>query len=124
MTTRLFWCLMAPAFLLGLFSLAGAAKQRESGGTPFAPRNDKSPDAAQEAIRQSARAFEAAFEKRDAKSIAALWTEDGEYQDAGGELIRGRGEIEKAFAEFFKENPQPKIGIVIESIRFPAAGLA
>ena len=31
------------------------------------------------AIRAESRAFVAAFNKRDAKAIAALWTVDGEY---------------------------------------------
>ncbi|HEX4590997.1 MAG TPA: SgcJ/EcaC family oxidoreductase, partial [Gemmataceae bacterium] len=77
-----------------------------------------------EAIRASARDFAAAFNKHDAKTVAAEWTEQGECVDADGELVRGRADIETAFAEFFKENPNAKIQVLVKSIRFPAPDLA
>jgi uncharacterized protein (TIGR02246 family) len=81
-------------------------------------------DADEAAIRQSAVAFTKAFEKGDAKAVAAFWTEQGEHQDESGSTLRGRAEIEKAFAELFKEKTNSKIEVLIESIRFPAPNVA
>jgi uncharacterized protein (TIGR02246 family) len=76
------------------------------------------------AIRKLARSFEMAFAKGDARACAAFWTENGEHEDASGAVTRGRANIEKTFAQFFKQNPGTKIDILLESIHFPAPGLA
>ncbi|VTT99650.1 Uncharacterized protein OS=Desulfomonile tiedjei (strain ATCC 49306 / DSM 6799 / DCB-1) GN=Desti_2495 PE=4 SV=1: DUF4440 [Gemmataceae bacterium] len=83
------------------------------------------PDAAdRDAIVKSARDFEAAFNKGDAKAVAALWTENGESRDATGETFRGRAAIEKAYAEFFKANAGARVEVLVKSVRFPAKDMA
>lgn len=72
------------------------------------------------AIAKSASAFTAAFDAGDAKAVAVMWTEDGEYVGLDQEKFRGRAAIEKAFAEFFAKNKGATIGIKIESVRFPS----
>jgi uncharacterized protein (TIGR02246 family) len=86
--------------------------------------DDKARKSDRDAIEKAAQGFIRAFEKGDAKTIASLWTEQGEMQDASGARIRGRAAIEKAYADFFKEKPGVKIEVLIEAIRFPAAGVA
>jgi uncharacterized protein (TIGR02246 family) len=76
------------------------------------------------AIQSAAHEFAVAFNKGDARTIAAQWTDQGECVDADGETVRGRAEIEKSFAEFFKANPQAKIEVLVKSVRFPAPDLA
>src|SRR5262249_5218110 len=76
------------------------------------------------AIRVTAREFATAFNKGDARAIAAQWTENGEFTDAGGATVTGRAAIEQAFAEYFKEHPKAKVEVLIRSIRFPAPELA
>src|SRR5579872_1082373 len=76
-----------------------------------AAKDDKGLEAARDAIRKSAKDFEKAFEKGDAKAAAALWTEDGEYYDDSGIELHGRAAIEKAYAELFKERPNGKVEI-------------
>jgi uncharacterized protein (TIGR02246 family) len=71
----------------------------------------------QDAIRLSSKAFAQAFARRDAKALAALWTEKGEHHDAHGNVVRGRAALEKAFRALFKENPDRKVEVLIESIR-------
>jgi uncharacterized protein (TIGR02246 family) len=71
-----------------------------------------------EAIRKSAGEFSQAFDKGDAKAIASMWAEHGEYQDDSGTILRGQDAIEKAYTEFFKEKPSGKIDVEIKSIRF------
>lgn len=83
------------------------------------------PDAAdRDAVVKSAREFEAAFNKGDAKAVAALWTANGESREANGETFRGRAAIEKAYAEFFKANAGTKIDVIVKSVRFPAKDVA
>jgi uncharacterized protein (TIGR02246 family) len=81
-------------------------------------------DADREAIRNSARSFTEAFNKGDAKAVAAMWTENGECREPSGESFVGRAAIEKAYAEFFQSNPGAKIEVLVRSIRFPAKDLA
>jgi uncharacterized protein (TIGR02246 family) len=66
-----------------------------------------------------------AFDQRDAAAIAALWTEEGEFIHNNGEPIRGRAEIQKGYAEFFKTlKGKPKLEIQSEVLRFPSADMA
>jgi uncharacterized protein (TIGR02246 family) len=78
----------------------------------------------EEAIRKQAREFAQAFAKRDAKAIAASWTEQAEYYEDGVPMFRGRAAVEQAFAEFFQRHHQPQIDVQIESIRFPSRDTA
>lgn len=85
---------------------------------------EKGREADHEAILKSSRDFAVAFNAGDAKSIAAMYTLQGESHEAGGEIVRGRAAIEKAFADFFKANPQARVEVIVGSVRFPATDLA
>lgn len=74
--------------------------------------------AEKEAIFNNAKAFVDAFEKGDAKAVAAFWAEDGDYMDLDGRELQGRPAIEEAFKEFFKENKGLKLRIDVKSVRF------
>jgi uncharacterized protein (TIGR02246 family) len=66
-----------------------------------------------------------AFDNRDAAAIAAHWTADGEFIRNDGEPIRGRAEIKKAYAEYFKALKfKPKLEIQSDALRFPSADTA
>ncbi|HEY1376421.1 MAG TPA: SgcJ/EcaC family oxidoreductase [Gemmataceae bacterium] len=106
---------------LALAALAAWDGRAEDGKPPAAEPGREGDDAA---IRASARDFAAAFNKHDARAVADQWTDRGECTDADGALIRGRADIEQAFAEFFKANPQAKIQVLVRSVRFPAPDLA
>lgn len=77
------------------------------------------PDAAAElaAIRATSQAFATAFNRRDAKAVAALWTAEGDYTDEAGRTFSGQAAIEKAYASYFAENPKAHIRIVVDSLR-------
>ena len=62
-------------------------------------------------------AFVAAFNKGDAKAIAGMWTENGEYVDDAGQRVEGRAAIEKIYTEIFAASPGAKIEIAVDSIR-------
>jgi uncharacterized protein (TIGR02246 family) len=76
----------------------------------------RQPDA--DAIRKTAVDYAAAFEKGDAKAVAAFWTPEGEFIDENGEVMHGRPAIEKALAEMFAKNKGCKLETTIGSIRF------
>jgi uncharacterized protein (TIGR02246 family) len=128
-STRLRWAAIAVAALGA--GIAGAVATGRL-GTPLqadqprvaTPAAAGEPSADEAAVRALARDFAAAFNKSDAKAVAAQWTEAGECFDAVGTPLIGRAAIEQAYAEFFKDNPQARIEVMVESIRFPAPGLA
>jgi len=81
-------------------------------------------DADREAILKSAHDFTAAFEKGDAKAVAAQWTEQGEYESDDGTILRGRTAIEAAFTAHLQGRPAEKMEIKVETIRFPSRDTA
>jgi uncharacterized protein (TIGR02246 family) len=81
-------------------------------------------DGAEAGIKAITAEYAKAFNAADPKAAAALWTEEGEYEGADGEVIRGRAEIEKSFVEFFKARPKATAEIRVESVRVIARGLA
>jgi uncharacterized protein (TIGR02246 family) len=70
------------------------------------------------ALNKKAQAFTEAFEKGDAKAVAAFWAEDGDYVDLAGRQLQGRPAIENAFKDFFTENKGLKLRIDVNSVRF------
>jgi uncharacterized protein (TIGR02246 family) len=81
---------------------------------PAAPP-DSSPEL--NAVRATSKAFVKAFNKGDAKAVAALWTKDGDYTDDSGHTFAGREAIEKGYAKFFAENPKARIRVVVDNLR-------
>lgn len=73
------------------------------------------------AIRKSIQGFTKAFEEGDAKKLASFWTENGEYTTEEGETLRGRKSIEESYAKTFKDAPERKIKVSMESLRFPSS---
>jgi len=76
-------------------------------------------DADRAAILKSATDFAEAFNKGDAKAIAAMWTDNGESRTVNGPTFVGKAAIEKAYGELFKAYPGAKIEVLVKSIRFP-----
>ena len=69
------------------------------------------------AIRESSRQFVTAFDKGDAKAVAALWTQSGEYTDDSGQTFTGRDAIAKEYARFFAAHPGVKLKLTIDSLK-------
>ena len=90
---------------------------------PAAADKDKAPDdearpADQDAVRAAVKDFIKVFEKGDAKGLAGLFTEEGEYVANDGATLRGRAAMEEGYAQFFKKNPDMKLDVTIDSVRF------
>src|SRR5262245_19091187 len=69
------------------------------------------------AINGSADQFTAAFDKGDAKGIAALFAPDAEMVEKDGDVFHGRDAIEKEFAAFFKVFPGAKLTLDLAAVR-------
>jgi uncharacterized protein (TIGR02246 family) len=72
---------------------------------------------AEKAIRAAAEQFVVAFNKHDAKAVAALWAVDGDYLDETGTLSKGRDAIEKYYADYFAAEHEATISINVDAIR-------
>jgi len=92
-----------------------------SGGSPARAAES---DPQEAAITKTAEAFVEAFQKGDAKAVAAFWTQDGDYVDLTGRVRNGRPAIEKDFADLFAENKGLKLRIEIASLKFPTTDTA
>ncbi len=69
------------------------------------------------AIRASATAFAKSFNAGDAKSIAAQWTEDGDYVNEQGQRYVGRAAIQQEYEAFFSQYPGVQIQIKVDSVK-------
>jgi uncharacterized protein (TIGR02246 family) len=89
-----------------------------------APPKSTNAPAQSDAIRASADDFTAAFNKGDAKAVAALWTPDGSETDEQGTTFKGRQAIEAEYAKLFKAHRDARIQIEVHSVEFPASNVA
>jgi uncharacterized protein (TIGR02246 family) len=77
------------------------------------------------AIRKNAEAYVAAYNKHDAKALAAMWSPDAVYLDPStGDAAVGREEIEKAFVETLAESKEAKLEVTVESVQFVSPNVA
>ena len=91
-------------------------------GMPAMRAAETNPQAAE--ITKTAEAFVEAFQKGDAKAVAAFWTPDGDYVDENSRVLKGQKAIENSFAELFAAKKGLKVRIDVASLRFPAPDLA
>lgn len=101
-------------------AIIGVVGLLAAGVTSFLTADEKSSGRPQDeaAIRAASQAFATAFEKGDAAAIGALFTEEAEYVELGGDRIQGRTAIAKAYSEFFGDRKQVKAETKTDSIRF------
>jgi uncharacterized protein (TIGR02246 family) len=89
------------------------------------PTKGRDREADKLAINSLIKANVQAFNNRDAAAIAANWTAEGEYVRNNGELLRGRADIQKGYAEFFKTlKGKPTLEVQRDSLRFTSADSA
>lgn len=112
--------------MVSVGSAIGFAAEGKKGTdrAPLATQVQGSHTADEKAIRSSLEEFVAAFNKGDAKGIAALWTPDCEYVDETGRIFRGREVIEKEYAAFFAAHAKVKIETGVSSLKMFGNGAA
>jgi uncharacterized protein (TIGR02246 family) len=82
------------------------------------PPEKKEREADRDAVQAAVKNLEKVFEKGDGKTLADLWTEEGEYVGDDAATLRGRAAIADGYAQFFKKNAGVKLELTIESVRF------
>ncbi len=125
--------------LLGLLLLppalrsAAASEEKPAAGARPAQRAPKNapqessqaePEDDLAALRRSADEFTAAFNSRNAKALAALWTENGDYTDETGRVFQGREAIAAEYARFFQNNGKVRLRLVVDSLKLLSDGAA
>jgi uncharacterized protein (TIGR02246 family) len=91
--------------------------------TPRAGRADQAEDEA--AIRKNDAVYVEAYNKHDAKALAAMWSPDAVYMDPDtGESAVGRDAIEKVFAGTLNGLKDAKLEIVVKEINFVSPNVA
>lgn len=113
------WILATSVFVAGVAVTLACSARAGLPGAAAAPE-----DADREAILKTAREFADAFNKRDAKAIAGMYTENAEAREAGGRTLVGRAAIETSYADLFKAVTDAKVEVLVKSVRFPAKDLA
>lgn len=82
-----------------------------------------SPDEA--VIRKNVQASVEAFNRHDAKAMAALWSPEAVYVNrTTGERVVGRVEIEKQYAAQFQADAKSKLAIDVDAIDFVSPNVA
>lgn len=91
---------------------------------PPAPEKKPVAKSDETAVRAAEAAFVEAFNRGDAKAVAALWTANGSLADDQGRMFKGRKAIEDEYAAFLKQHPEAKMEVAVQSIELPAPGMA
>ena len=112
MRSAMLWCIAPLALAAGLSARPASAAE------PL----DKAKEEA--AIQKNAEAFVEAFNKGDAKALAAFFTEDGDMIDQEGRQIKGRKAIEQVYTKLFADTKRSKLYIKITSMRVVRPDLA
>jgi uncharacterized protein (TIGR02246 family) len=91
--------------------------------TPNISRADQAEDEA--AIRANAEAYVAAYNNRDAKAVAAMWSPEAVYMDPStGDAAIGREEIEKVFTDILADLGEAKLEVEVHSVEFVSPNVA
>src|SRR5262245_65996253 len=86
-----------------------------AGMTPAQPAQPAQPTVPGKGPR--AMEFIAAFNRGDARAVAAFWTPDGDYVDQVGRQYKGRAALEKLYQKVFAELKGAKLAITVTSAR-------
>lgn len=82
------------------------------------PAGADEPKAEEKAVDKDRRAaFIAAYDKGDAKAVAAFWAADATYVDQDGRETKGRAAIEKMYEKVFADNKGAKLAIHVTSLK-------
>jgi len=86
------------------------------GGTLFA--QDKQPTEAEKVSKVQTDAYVAAFNKADARALAAMYAEDAQYTSDEGATVIGRAAVLGGLTKFFAKNKRAQLAVRVESARF------
>lgn len=108
---KLDWPLVAAAAVLILSGSASAAEKPDDGSD-------------ERSIRAAVESYVDAYNRGDAKAVAAHWSEAGEWISPSGQRFKGRPAIEKELAALFAENQSLRVEVLQPSIRMVSEDVA
>jgi uncharacterized protein (TIGR02246 family) len=103
--------LLTAAVLAAALNTAGAAEPASA-----KPKAGEAADRA--AIRAAADSYTAAYNRGDAKAVARLWSEKGQWIGPDGKPVEGRAAIQKELEVMFATSKGLRLEIVDFSVRF------
>lgn len=112
---------------IGVLKAQESQQKRTSNQVDAASARSQPRDAAADeaAIHQSVAEYVQAFNSRNAAALAEKWTSGAVYIDRStGEQVVGRAAIAEQFSELFKAQPELKLAVSVESIRFLSPSVA
>jgi uncharacterized protein (TIGR02246 family) len=112
MRSAMFWFIALAALAVG------PSLRPTSAAEPI----DKAKEEAE--LRKNAEAFVEAFNRGDAKALAAFFTDDGDMIDQEGHPVKGRKAIEEAYTKLFNGTKGSKLFITITGLRVARPDLA
>lgn len=113
----LIWSALLTAVLFGQPTTGGQDKKQTE-----ATEKQSSGPAAE--IVASVKAYVQAYNKGDAKAVAALWSDDGEYIGPDGERVKGKKAIQEAFQTYFAANKGIQLQVAVDSVRLIKSDVA
>jgi uncharacterized protein (TIGR02246 family) len=128
-TERMMRVLMTAMLVVGPTTIAYGQEQGDSttgaGAADATPSEEPAMTADEEAIRANAEKFVEAYNRRDSKSMASMWSPEAVYMDPStNERIVGREAIAKQFDYAFAGAEDAKLAVMIESIDFVSPNVA
>jgi uncharacterized protein (TIGR02246 family) len=82
------------------------------------PAGAEEPKPEEKALDKERRdAFIAAYDRGDARAVAAFWTPDATYVDPDGQEHKGRAAIEKMYEKVFADNKGAKLAIHVTEMK-------
>jgi uncharacterized protein (TIGR02246 family) len=102
------------------------AKKDQPAATVDEAKSEESTTAADEAaIRENAAKYVEAYNRRDSKTMASMWSPEAVYMDPDTrEGVIGREAIAKVFDEQFAGSEDSKLSVTIDSVEFVSPNVA
>ncbi len=90
----------------------------------FAAEKRKPEKSDKDAIRAAIDSYVAAYNRGDAKAVAAFWSDSGEWISPSGQRLQGKQAIEKEMRAMFSDNRGVRIEVINPSIRMVSPQVA
>jgi uncharacterized protein (TIGR02246 family) len=108
----------------GINEMAVAKSSKKTSKQATTSAKDGAPQGEEQTIRANLSNFSKLLAAGDAKGLAALWAEDGEYVDEDGYQTKGRKEIEQRMARTFSQDGRPQVQMAADTVKFLAPTVA
>jgi uncharacterized protein (TIGR02246 family) len=109
---------------LGLAAILAVGGFVASGKTPVGAEEPQPKEKEEPGKGKRAQEFIAAFNKGDAKAVAAFWVADGDYVDQVGREYKGRAAIEKLYEKVFAARKGAKLTVHVTSAKLVSPDVA